>query len=89
MANLIPSLNSCLGKMTAGEKRFARRLEQFLEDDYLCWYEPRIGLGVRQRYTDFIVVHPWRSVAAGGQGLETRSYSRHRQGVTTLLTNNG
>jgi hypothetical protein len=26
MADLIPSLNSCLSRMTSGEKRFARRL---------------------------------------------------------------
>ncbi|RYZ12082.1 MAG: NERD domain-containing protein, partial [Myxococcaceae bacterium] len=35
MATLIPSLNQCLGRMQAGEKRFARRLEEKLEDDYL------------------------------------------------------
>ncbi len=62
MANLIPSLNSCLSKMTSGEKRFARRLEQLLEDDYLCWYEPRVGEGFRQRYADFVIVHPWRGL---------------------------
>lgn len=62
MANLIPALNSCLGKMTSGEKRFARRLEQLLEDDYLCWYEPRVGVGSRQRYADFVIVHPQRGL---------------------------
>jgi len=60
MAILVPSLNSCLGKMQAGEKRFARRLEALLEDDYLCWYE--LPVGKRQRYTDFIILHPDRGL---------------------------
>jgi hypothetical protein len=60
MAKLIPSLNSCLSRMQAGEKRFARRLESHLEDDYLCWYE--LPLGKRQRYSDFIVLHPHRGL---------------------------
>ena len=60
MATLVPSLNSCLGKMQAGEKRFARRLEALLEDDYLCWYE--LPVGKRQRYTDFIILHPGRGL---------------------------
>ena len=60
MATLVPSLNSSLGKMQAGEKRFARRLEALLEDDYLCWYE--LPVGKRQRYTDFIVLHPGRGL---------------------------
>ena len=60
MATLIPSLNNCLGKMQAGEKRFARRLEALLEDDYLCWYE--LPVGKRQRYTDFIILHPGRGL---------------------------
>ncbi|MDO6459384.1 3'-5' exonuclease [Granulosicoccaceae sp. 1_MG-2023] len=48
--------------MTGGEKRFAKRLESHLEDDYLCWYEPRVGVGKRTRYADFIVIHPRRGV---------------------------
>ena len=31
MAELIPTLNTCLSKMTSGEKRFAQRLESLLE----------------------------------------------------------
>jgi hypothetical protein len=46
--------------MQAGEKRFARRLEALLEDDYLCWYE--LPVGKRQRYTDFIILHPNRGL---------------------------
>lgn len=46
--------------MQSGEKRFARRLESHLEDDYLCWYE--IPVGKRQRYSDFIILHPLRGI---------------------------
>ncbi len=60
MAKLIPALNSCLSRMQAGEKRFARRLESHLENDYLCWYE--LPVGRRQRYSDFIVLHPHRGL---------------------------
>lgn len=60
MASLIPSLNSCLTRMQAGEKRLARRLESHLEDDYLCWYE--LPLGRRQRHSDFIILHPARGL---------------------------
>jgi hypothetical protein len=60
MAELIPSLSTCLAKMTPGEKRFARRLEALLEDDYLIWYD--IPLGVKRRYPDFIVLHPARGL---------------------------
>ena len=60
MAQLIPSLNSCLNRMQAGERRFARRLESHLEDDYLCWYE--LPVGRRQRYSDFIILHPNRGL---------------------------
>lgn len=60
MAELIPSLSSCLGRMQSGEKRFAWRLGSHLEDDYLCWYE--LPVGKRQRYSDFIVLHPNRGL---------------------------
>lgn len=60
MAQFLTPLNGCLGKMQAGEKRFARRLEQLLEDDYQCWYD--LAIGQRQRYADFIIVHPARGV---------------------------
>jgi len=60
MAELIPSLSSCLSRTQAGEKRFARRLQSHLEDDYLCWYET--GVGLRPRYTDFAIMHPMRGL---------------------------
>ncbi len=47
--------------MTAGERRFAERLRELLEDDYLVWFD--IGVGRRQRrYPDFIVLHPSRGL---------------------------
>lgn len=60
MADLIPPLSSCLGRMQSGEKRFARRLGSHLEDDYLCWYET--GVGLRPSYTDFVILHPLRGL---------------------------
>ncbi|MBP1472719.1 NERD domain-containing protein [Frateuria sp. MAH-13] len=60
MATQIPSRNSCLPRMTAGEKRFSERLEQKLEDDYLLWYDVPVGL--KQRRPDFVVFHPRRGL---------------------------
>lgn len=88
MASLIPSLNSCLYKMQAGERRFAKRLEQLLEDDYLCWYE--LPVGQRQRYADFIILHPVRGLLL----LEVKDWkleSLHAidKASATLLTSSG
>jgi len=44
--------------MTAGEKRFSERLEEKLEDDYLCWYD--VAVGPKQLHPDFVIVHPQR-----------------------------
>lgn len=60
MAQLIPNLNTCLSRMTPGEKRLARRLETLLDDDYLCWYD--IPVGRKNRYPDFIILHPARGL---------------------------
>jgi len=60
MAKLIPSLNTCLAKMTAGQKRFARALEAQLEDDYLIWFD--IPVTKTKRYPDFILLHPARGL---------------------------
>jgi len=40
MATLIPSLGSCVSRMTSGERRLAERLEAKLDPDYLLWYNP-------------------------------------------------
>lgn len=87
-ARLIPSLNRCSGKMTPGEKRFARALESHLESDYLCWYE--IPVGKRQRYTDFIILHPGRWLLL----LEVKDWKLdtiHKidHSTITLLTSDG
>lgn len=60
MTTLIPSYSSCVSRMTAGERRFAQRLEAKLEDDYLCWYD--IPIGQSMRHPDFIVLHPKRGL---------------------------
>lgn len=58
MARFLTPITNNSGKMQAGERRFAKRLEQLLEDDYQCWYD--LPVGKRQRYADFIIVHPLR-----------------------------
>lgn len=60
MATIIPGYSTCAGRMTAGERRFAQRLESKLEEDYLCWYDVPIGSG--NVHPDFIVVHPRRGL---------------------------
>ena len=60
MAKLLPTLNSCLSRMTSGEKRLARCLESKLEDDYLCWYD--VPLGPRRLHPDFVILHPRRGL---------------------------
>ena len=60
MAILIPALSTCLAKMNDGEKRLARRLEDKLEDDYLCWYD--IPVGPQHLHPDFILLHPRRGL---------------------------
>jgi hypothetical protein len=55
MAKLIPALSSVAPRMTAGERRFAQRLESLLEPDYLCWYG--VPVGSRALYPDFLI---WR-----------------------------
>jgi Nuclease-related domain len=88
MAQLIPNLNTCLSRMTPGEKRLARRLEALLDDDYLVWYDTPVGR--RNRYPDFIILHPARGLLF----LEVKDWrlenikkiSKHR---VELLTDNG
>lgn len=60
MAIIIPDLKSSHIKATRGERRFARRLERFLEDDYSCFYD--VPVGKRRRYPDFIILHPRRGL---------------------------
>lgn len=61
MATLIPAYSTCAGRMQAGERRFAQRLEAKLEDDYLCWFDVPLG-GARNDHPDFIILHPRRGI---------------------------
>jgi len=56
MATLIPSFRSCSSKMTSGERRFAQRLEEKLNADYLLWYD--VPVGPKKRHPDFVILHP-------------------------------
>lgn len=46
--------------MTPGERRFAQRLEDKLEGDYLLWYN--VPIGNKRLHPDFIVLHPLRGI---------------------------
>jgi hypothetical protein len=46
--------------MTSGEKRFAQRLTDKLEDDYTCWYN--VAVGSRALYPDFVILNPRRGL---------------------------
>jgi hypothetical protein len=88
MATLIPTRNSCLGRMWPGEKRFAERLEQKLEDDYLLWYD--VPIGPRQSRPDFVVFHPARGLLV----LEVKDWKQENilhadKDQFTLLTPQG
>ncbi len=88
MATLIPAFNSCKPRMTSGEKRFAERLEELLEPDYLLWYD--VPIGSRYQHPDFVILHPGRGVLV----LEVKDWKRDTiQRIdkvrATILTNTG
>lgn len=56
MGTLFPSYASCESRMTSGERRLAQRLESFLEDDCLCWYD--VPVGTKYQHPDFVILHP-------------------------------
>lgn len=60
MATLIPALNTCVSRMTTGERRLAERLEQKLGSNYLVWYD--VPVGPKRLHPDFIVLHPRRGL---------------------------
>ena len=60
MATLLPSSASCAPRMTPGERRFAQRLMEKLEDDYSCWYD--VPVGPRHQHPDFVILHPRRGL---------------------------
>lgn len=69
MAVLIPSRSQCLPRMNRGERRFALRLEDKLEDDYWVWYD--LPVGPKQRQPDFVILHPNRGLLI----LEVKDWS--------------
>src|ERR1700751_3639051 len=88
MATLIPTYNSCLQRMTSGERRFAQRLESLLEPDYLCWYD--VPVGTKYQHPDFVLLHPRRGLLV----LEIKDWRRDTiQRIdpvsVTLLTETG
>jgi hypothetical protein len=60
MAKLINPVESTWGQVTPGERRFGRRLQTHLEDDYLCWYN--VPLGPARQHPDFVILHPGRGI---------------------------
>ena len=60
MAILIPAFSTCAQRMTSGERRFAQRLEEKLEADYLLWYN--VPVGTKRLYPNFILLHPSRGL---------------------------
>ena len=56
MAKLITSLTLCSERMTFGERRTAQRLESYLNDDALIWYD--IPVGRQYRHPDFVIIDP-------------------------------
>ncbi len=68
MATLIPALSTATSRMTPGERRFAERLEQKLDDDYLVWYD--VPIGPKQSHPDFVILHPRRGLLI----LETKDW---------------
>ncbi|MDE0840410.1 MAG: NERD domain-containing protein, partial [Kiritimatiellae bacterium] len=85
---LMPSLPSCVARMTSGERRLAERLLQKLEDDYSGWYN--VPIGEKQFYPDFIILNPKRGILVlevKDWKLETiRGADRYQM---ALLTQNG
>lgn len=88
VATLIPALSTCLTRMTSGEKRLARRLEEKLEADYLLWYD--IPVGSANLHPDFLVLNPRRGLLV----LEVKDWRLETvqamdRTSATILTPNG
>ncbi len=60
MAKIINAHSKQMPGATRGERRFARRIESHLEEDYLCWYD--VPIGNLRRYPDFVILHPNRGI---------------------------
>ncbi len=68
LATLIPALGTCVSRMTPGERRFAERIEQKLDADYLIWYD--VAVGPKHAHPDFVILHPRRGLLI----LETKDW---------------
>ena len=68
MANLIPSIGTCVARTTSGERRLAERLEQKLDDDNMLWYD--VPVGPKQSHPDFVVMYPRHGILI----LETKDW---------------
>ena len=51
MATFLSSPAAAGARATPGERRFADRLADMLEDDYLCWYDVPVGPQAEDRQT--------------------------------------
>ncbi len=60
MATFLTNPASAGYRATPGERRFAERLRELLEDDYLCWYD--VPVGPRNQHPDFLLLHPGRGL---------------------------
>jgi hypothetical protein len=88
MATLIPSYSSCASRMTPGERRFAQRLGEKLEDDYLCWFD--VPVGPASQHPDFLILHPRRGLLI----LEVKDWKldtilKADRASFTIVTNRG
>jgi DUF1016 N-terminal domain len=96
MATLIPSIGTCVSRMTSGERRMAERLEQKLDADYLMGYD--VPIGEKIAHPDFVVMHPRRGllqdngiplakpISCGRPGEEPSSRQRQAGAVNAKLT---
>ena len=60
MATFLKEPDTGSVRATSGERRFAERLKQLLEDDYLCWFD--VPVGPRHQHPDFVILHPRRGI---------------------------
>ncbi|MDY6920032.1 MAG: 3'-5' exonuclease [Pseudomonadota bacterium] len=82
MAIFFPTLPTAIKHMQSGEKRFAQRLHEQLEDDYLCWFD--VGVGGKNLHPDFTLLHPGRGILV----LEVKDWKPDtvREGDKTRFT---
>ncbi|MBK8286947.1 MAG: NERD domain-containing protein [Ahniella sp.] len=85
MARMLPDRAEFLSRKTPGERRFALRLEEKLDDEYLVWLN--VPVGPAQVEPDCLILSPFRGLIA----LEVRdwkidqieSFDRHSVSIKT------